>query len=124
MKELIKKFQKIEQELSQEKGEFELFALFQTDFSINKWDVVIAAPWIIKNKNIALYLIVEKIKKELKENLIKLSKVVLIDENNLALKAVQQAVHTEHNSVEILNSNFFGLQIKHAFIITSKKIKQ
>ena len=125
MKKLIQKFEIIERKLSQEKGEFELFALFQTDFSIDKWDLVIAAPWTAKDRSKALRYIVNKTKMELKEDeLIMLSKIVIIDENNSDLKAVQQALSTEHNAVEIQNCDFFGIKIKHAYIITSKRIKK
>lgn len=56
-----------------------------------------------------------------KEDLLNLSRIVIIDESNPALRALQQAIHVEHGSAEVKDSNFFGLPIKHAYIITSQR---
>jgi hypothetical protein len=55
---------------------------------------------------------------------LKLSRIVIIDSANPALGALQQAIHVEHGTAEIRDSNFFGLQIKHAFLITSKRLPE
>ncbi|NBB32087.1 hypothetical protein GVN22_27455, partial [Cellulophaga sp. BC115SP] len=50
MKNLIEKFSKIEQEIVNVKGDFELFALFLREDAIDKWDILVAADWISHNK--------------------------------------------------------------------------
>jgi hypothetical protein len=52
--------------------------------------------------------------------MLKLSRIVMIEQDNPALEAIQRAIHIEHRAVEIQNSNFFGLEIKLGFIITSR----
>jgi hypothetical protein len=39
------------------------------------------------------------------------------------LDALHKAMQTEHGMTEIQDSNFFGLQIKHAYLITSKRVQ-
>ena len=58
-----------------------------------------------------------------KEELLKLSRIVLIDEGNPALEAFNRAVRVEHLITTIKDSIFFGLEIKHAYVITSQRRK-
>ena len=122
MKDIVNKLISIETETSLERGDYDLFALFLREDASNKWDILTAASWINNNREEALKYIAQKIQTAFTQNeLLKISRIVLIEENNPALPALQQAISTEHSSVEVKDSNFFGLQIKHAFLITSKK---
>lgn len=122
MKEVIEKFREIEASLSEEKGEFNLFALFLREESANKWDLLVSADWIEGKKSISLQVIAKKIQEHLdKKELKNLSRIVLIEDDNPALEVFHKAISVEHGSAEIQESNFFGLQIKHAFIITSRR---
>lgn len=122
MKDILDKFIAIEKDLCKDKGEFNLFALFLREDSANKWDLLVSADWIIENKTESLKLIANKVQEHLeKKELVNLSRIVLIEEDNPALEAFHKAVNVEHGRAEIKDSNFFGLQIKHAFIITSRK---
>jgi hypothetical protein len=56
------------------------------------------------------------------QDLTNLSRIVFIDPQDASVLALNKAVHVEHEVVEIRDSNFFGLPIKHAFIITSKRV--
>lgn len=125
MKVLVEKLRTIEQRLSQEKGEFLLFALFLREDSPDVWDLLVSAPWIEKDKPQALRTIVQNVRREFTDQeMVLLSRVVLIEESNPALGAVQSAIHIVHGSIEVQNSNFFGLQIVHAYIITSQRDAQ
>jgi len=124
MKELIDKLIKVEKDISDEKGQFLLFALFLREDAPNLWDLMIAANWVEKNKAESLKYISAYLNKNLKpDELINLSRIVLIDSDNPALGAIHKAIHIEHGSAEIKDSNFFGLKIKHAHLITSKREK-
>ena len=123
MKELVNKFVELERKLSQEKGDFTLFALFLREDAADKWDLVVAAPWIEADRKDALPYITKQIQAKLKpEELVGLSRVVLIDQTNPALEAVNRAVKAEHTVVDVQNSDFFGLQRKRAYIVTSQKL--
>jgi hypothetical protein len=46
VKELVQKFIEIEHNISGKYGTFNLFALFLREDSPDKWDLVIASPWM------------------------------------------------------------------------------
>ena len=122
MKEIVDKLKEQEVIMANEKGPFELFALFLREDAPGKWDLVIAAEWIDKNKEASFKYVAGIVQKTLsKEEMMKLSRIVLIDEKNPALEALHKAMRVEHGIAEIQDSNFFGLQIKHAYLITSRQ---
>jgi hypothetical protein len=123
MNNLINKLKLAEKKLSEANGAFELFAIFLREDNIDKWDLLVSAPWIEKNKQIGLQKVANLVQSELtKEELVQLSRIIIIDKINKSLDVIHKAVNIEHGSVEIKDSNFFGLIIKHAFLITSKRI--
>lgn len=122
MKEYVNKFIKLEKDLSREKGDFSLFALFLREESQNKWDLLVSAPWIEQNRKESLRYIAGQIQEKLpSEDLLQLSRIVVIDKENPALEAITRAVNIQHASAEIKDSMFFGLPIEHAYIITSQR---
>lgn len=121
----IQKYIEVEKELSEKHGAFNLFALFLREDAVDKWDILVASDWIYQDKQKSLSLIAEKLQEKLnKDELINISRIVLIENNNPALDAIQQAIHIKHEPIEVKDSNFFGLQIKHAYIITSHRSNQ
>ena len=121
MKELLEKLKKIEKETSAEKGNYDLFALFLREESPGKWDILVAAGWINGNNEEALKYLALKIQNSFTQNeFLKISRIVIIEENNPELPGLQQDINIEHGSSEIKDATFFGLQIKHAIFITSK----
>lgn len=123
MRDLLEKFIELERRLSQERGEFSLFALFLREDASNKWDLIVAAPWIERDRKEALPYITTQIQQLFNsEELSRLSRVVLVDQSNPAIEAMNQAVNCQHGQNEVRDSNFFGLQIKHAYIITSQRL--
>lgn len=122
MREIAEKLRNLEQNIAVEKGRFLLFALFLREDAPDRWDLLVSAPWIPKNKNAALKYFSDKLIRTLdQKELLKLSRIAIIEAAEPALAALQQAIHTEHSIAEIKDSDFFGLQIKHAYIITSRR---
>lgn len=122
MKELAMKLQELERSLSDTQGAFELFALFLREDAPDKWDLVISSDWASRDKKSAVSLIAEKIKLSLSaEEKIKLSRIIVLNKGEPALNALHGAMQVEHGLAEISNSNFNGLAIKHAYLITSKR---
>lgn len=122
MKELINKLTAIEKDTSAEKGDYDLFALFLREDSPNKWDILVAATWIDDNKEDALKYLAQKIQNSLAPGeLLLISRIVIIEETNPSLPALPQAISLENGAAEIKDANFFGLSIKHAFVITSRR---
>ena len=120
--ELPAKFAKLESEVAAARGDFTLFALFLREDVPDRWDLIISAPWASADQKGALDYLVNRIKSDLgPAALTQLSRIVFIDPMDVSVRALNQATHVEHGSVEVRDSNFFGLPIKHAFIITSKE---
>lgn len=121
MREQIEKFQTVEKSLSESKGRFELFALFLREDSPNKWDLLISADWTRADKKASINTIVEEIRKVLSDQeILMLSRIIILDKDDAALKAIHKAKHVEHGLAEISDSIFLGLAIKRAFLITSR----
>jgi hypothetical protein len=123
MKELLERFVELERMLARERGPFALFALFLREDAVDKWDLILAAPWIEDDRKEALSGITKRIQDTFAaDDLSLLSRVVLVDLANPAVEAINKAVRIEHGGAEVRDSNFFGLQIRHAYIITSEPL--
>lgn len=121
--ELTENFRRLESAVAAEKGDFALFALFLREDVPDRWDLIVSAPWASSDKNSALAALVSRIKSDLgAEDLTNLSRIVFIDPHDPSVQALNKAFRVEHGRVEVRDSNFFGLPIKHAFIITSKSV--
>jgi hypothetical protein len=125
MREIAQKLVNVEKEVSLEKGAFTLFALVLREDAPDLWDLLVAAPWIKANKEDAMKYITAKIKKVLTpQELMTLSRIVVIEQDNPFLEAFHQAVHVEHGLMEVQHSVFSGLPIEHAYIITSQRAEK
>lgn len=122
MKEIVNKLMAIEKETSTERGMYDLFALFLREDSADKWDILVSANWIDNNKEESLKYLAQRIQKAFApDELLLISRIVIIEQTNPALPALQQAVSIEHGFAEIKDFNFSGLEVKHAYLITSRK---
>lgn len=121
MKELIDQFVEMERAISDDKGDFWLFALFLREDAQDRWDLVVSAPWIESDPKTALQYLAKRVQERFEPSEAEmLSRIVLVDQANPALGAVNRAIRVEHGAAEVQDSNFFGLSIQHAFIITSR----
>ena len=122
MNEIVEKFASLEAEIAQKRGDFSLFALFLREDAPDRWDLIVSAPWVGQNKDEAVDYLIAEIKSHLgPQDLVSLSRIVVVDSNDPPVQALANAFHVEHGRVEVRDSNLFGLQVKHAFIITSKR---
>lgn len=121
--ELPLKFAKFESDVAASRGDFALFALFLREDVPDRWDLIVSAPWV-SNQKAELSYLVDRIKSDLGPNeLTQLSRIVFVDPTDPAVQSLNKAIQVEHGSVEVRDSNFFGLAVKHAVIITSKRPK-
>lgn len=128
MKDLITKLLNIEKKISAEKGSFNLFALFLREDSEDKWELLVSKR-INGDEYEFLEYVATNIQNTLtQEELIKISRIVIIDCSNTELDNISKAAAyinrsmvVEHGITELVNCNFFGFIIRHAYIITSKK---
>src|SRR5438552_15438902 len=120
--ELTEKFAELESHIAQEKGPFALFALFMREDAPDRWDLIVSAPWTGDDKRSTVNYFVTQIKSRLGEpELTSLSRIVVVDPQDAAVQAINRAIQIEHGTVEVRDGNFFGLPLKQAYIITSKR---
>jgi len=119
MTDFVDRVIKVEKHLAKKQGEFTLFALFEREDVPNKWDVVVSAAWIDKNERRGREIVAIQLRKGLSNSqILSLSRVIVVGKNDPALK-VLRAIATQHQKVEVTDCIFFGLKIRHAYIITS-----
>ena len=123
MKDIVEKLAAVEKRVSEEKGPFSLYALFLREDAPDKWDLIVSAPWFHSSDKKTLDYLTGQIQSSLKPHeLIMLSRVVVVEPTDRSVSAIQRAVNIEHGDTEVKDSSFFGLPIKHAYIITSQKV--
>src|SRR5579864_8767271 len=119
--DLVNNFSRLESRISEKKGDFTLFALFLREDVADRWDLMVSAPWVGTDRKGALQYFVDEIRSFLgPEDLTVLARIVIVDPNDAAVQNLNRAISVEHGRTEVRDSNFFGLPIKHAYIITSK----
>jgi hypothetical protein len=120
--ELASNFTRLESRIAENKGDFALFALFLREDVPDRWDLIVSAPWVGADRQGALNYLVNEIKSFLgPQDLTALARIVVVDPNDAAVQNLNRAIRVEHGTAEVRDSNFFGLPIKHAYIITSKR---
>ena len=117
---LTEKFLKIEKILSDEKGSFALFTLIQRE-DTDLWDLIVSADWIkIKNQKETLEDISKVMKKYLDKNdLINISRIILLDPNELFVKNINRAFHIPHQTAFFENVVIGSYHIDKAIIFSS-----
>lgn len=121
-KETREKLALLEREVSDEKGEFSLFGLFLREDAQDedKWDILVSALWLDADKKEGLAYLAKEIQKRLEpDELLSISRIVVLERGDPILEAIHKAVNVKHGKVELKNSNFSGVQITHACISTS-----
>jgi len=119
--ETLDKFVFIEKEIAREKGGFALFGLFLREDSPNKWDIVVSASWFGKSRKKTLDFIAEKISSKLKpQEMIMLSRIVLLDPSSDFVKQINQFAETEHKRLFFAKNYVNDVEIQTGWIITSK----
>lgn len=119
MKKIVNKLILIERETSEIKGEYDLFAFFLRDDSF-RWDILVAAKWISSDKENALGYISEKVQNALAtDEIIQISRIVILDDPNLELPDFLQDLHIKHGAAEVKDEEFLGQHIKRGYIITA-----
>lgn len=122
----FERLKRIEQQISAERGPFELFALFRRDNGLNMWDIFVSAKWLDleRDKLAALKMITRPLNKEFPEGeIIQFSGIVVIKRDNPGLREIHSAVQVEHGAKEFDNVSFFGMPLLKAVIITSRQIE-
>lgn len=116
-------FASLESSISRDRGPFAFFALFQREAVPDRWDLVASALWIESDRKAALSYFVDRIRKEMgQDSLTSLSRIVFVDPSDPAVSNLSRGLSVEHGPVEVHDRTFFGVPVKHAFIIASQRL--
>ena len=75
---------------------------------------------IVYDKKEGLAYLAKEIQKRLEpDELLSISRIVVLERGNPILEAIHKAVNVKHGKVEVKDSNFSGVQITQACISTS-----
>ena len=124
-KDTREKLALLEREVSDEKGEFSLFGLFLREDAQDeyKWDLLVSAPWLDADKKEGLTYLAKEIQERLEpDELLSISRIVVLERGDPILEAIQKAVNVKHGEVKVQDSNFFGVRITQACISTSSSV--
>ena len=121
MSKVVDVFKEIESKLDREKGPFTLFAVFEREDFPNRWDLVVAAPWVESDNAQALRFLTAEMKQRLPTNeLTRVSRVVLLDPADDRVRAITSEHPVEHGRIEIDEGSQYGLPVEHGYIITAR----
>lgn len=121
MQNLIDKFKLVLDSLEKEHGEVTLFALFLREDAFEKWDVVVCAKWLNPESQNSYSLVNSEIQKFIKNgSLTKLSRIVIISNNNPLVKLLQNC-YIGKEQFQIPNPQFLSdillFNIKSAYLL-------
>lgn len=128
MKDMVTKLAHLEQEIFNDKGSLNLFALFLREGE-DKWDLLVSSAWIDRDIYGSLQYIASKLQKELnQEELLDISGIVVIDDMSI-IDNINRAIGKypcgiQHSyGEEILNYNLSGIIIRYGYVITSSTLR-
>ncbi len=122
MNSFVEKLASIEKMLSVQNGSFWLFALLERAESPEKWDLVVAAPWLQEESRKSLDDIIELIGNKLAETeLLQISRIIVLNPENPIVQYLTSAFSHEHSFNHVENTIINGMEISRAIIITSRR---
>jgi len=120
MIQFVDKFGKIKEKVTKKFGKFVLFGLFLPEGE-SHWDLVLSAPWLKSSDMTVLKSISHILNQVLGDDMMKLSRFVVLEPTNSFVKSVLASIRIRSGSSEFIHCEFDGLHFKHAFIITPQK---
>src|ERR1044072_8186010 len=111
------KYAQIRDEILAEKGELTLFALFLREGVEDRWDLIVSAPWLERDEAAGLKYVTKKLVSKLSEReLLEVSRVVIMNQADPALRKLLRVVVDESDVHEFENIDFGNLSLDRAVI--------
>lgn len=128
MKAILEKLKTVVVALEKAHGPIHVFALFLRTDPLEKWDIVVAAPWLNPN-DISSYKVLSSTIQEVLDpsEFIQLARIVILNDNDPVVSFLQdsQSVTNGHYG-EVSGDSFtekFGFTIKKAYLLRCQKVK-
>lgn len=126
MKEILEKLNTSLITLEKERGPVLIFALFLREDPLEKWDILVSAPWLNASDMDAYRIVVSDIRKELNSiDFMKFARLVILDPEDpvvpflLELEPIKNGEYKELPIDEL--SERFKFTIKKAYILRAHK---
>lgn len=116
---LFDKFRQAEKELSQERGRFTLFGLFERRDLIGLWDVVMSAPWLGTDYAARKWMVESLQWRFTRDEWLKLAGVVPLNPEGEFVTDIGLLYPVEHGLKHIPSIVLSGLEINRGVIITA-----
>lgn len=122
IKHILNKLESLEKQIANEKGDFSLFGLFLREDAEDRWDLVVAAPWLNSDNIEDLNYIASKLKYFLKNReLLSISRIVILDLDDPIVQIIINNWRVARGGwIELNYPQIFKLPFKYAYIIFSK----
>ena len=110
-----------------EKGDFSLVMLIPTEPGLidSKFTLLISAPWLDKeDPKRAIELIAESLRTYFnsEELILFITRITIINSADNFVKAINSAFSVKGGSVDIINTDIFGVQIERAILLVSHRV--
>ncbi len=126
MIELIDKIKSLIQVLEKENAPLSLCALFLREEPLERWDVVVSAPWLSSQEMQSYRTVSSKLQDSLSDSeLVQVSRVVILDQNDpvvsylQGLETITNGGYTQLSVDEL--STKFKFSIRKAYLLRSQK---
>ena len=121
MNELTAKIRDVEREIAEHKGPLNLFGFFEREDVYDRWDVVLAAPWAKDDEPTVRY-VIDVLKKHLEPSeMVRLSRIVVLEPTEDPVKSLTEAYEVEHGQVRLTDPEEFNLPVRRGYIITARR---
>jgi hypothetical protein len=118
----LEKLALVEQDIAETYGEFSLFLLLLREDSIEKWDVVAAAPWLSADRRADIEMVWSYILKRLDQSdIMQISRVVILEVGGPLLSSFLHEIAGRKRMIEIPAITFAGVRISRGYVISAKE---
>jgi hypothetical protein len=118
--QLIEKLRVLERQIEAEKGPVNLFAFLKRE-DIDRWDLVIAAPWA-RHDDSTLRYIADALRAHLEPvEMVRLARIVILNAAEDPVRSITENYSVEHGRVALRDPELFNLPVTHGYIITSRR---
>ncbi len=121
----LEKLKKLGNLIKKEKGEVYLLAAFEHEEIQDRWDIIVSAEKLEADRLNSVRFVVDKLKTLLnKEEIVKVSKVVLFDKNDKIIQDIRKFLSENKNTDKIKDMTIGDLYIRQGLIVRSPISKQ
>jgi hypothetical protein len=115
------KFSQIRDEIIAEKGDLSFFALFLREGIEDRWDLLVSASWLDRDKAVGRRYLTRKLIAKLSDReIVELSRIVIIERADPGLRKLLNEITVENGEIrELKDLQFAGQSLSRAMIFAA-----